>query len=128
MVTNVFSDCPTAVKKGQDCRSGEIALIKATQSSEIDRVLIWSIDRMGKSLADLAGFIEACRAAYVALNLYDDRFALIARPRMDYRNSMSPRFWRTTCDNRGGIAYYADRPLLALSLSDLAGRYRKAEG
>ena len=29
---------------------------------------------------------------------------------MDYRYSMSPRFWRTTCDNRGGIAYYADRP------------------
>jgi DNA invertase Pin-like site-specific DNA recombinase len=74
VVTNVFSDCPTAVKKCQDCRSGEIALIKAIQSSEIDRVLIWSIDRMGKSLADLVGFIEACRAAHVALNLYDERF------------------------------------------------------
>ena len=24
---------------------------------------------------------------------------------MDYRCSMSPRFWRTTCDSRGGIAY-----------------------
>ena len=32
---------------------------------------------------------------------------------MDYRCSMSPRFWRTTCDNRGGIPSCAVRLRLA---------------
>jgi hypothetical protein len=53
MVAHVFTDRPTAVKKDQDRRSGELALIEAIRSSAIDRVLVWSIDRIGKSLADL---------------------------------------------------------------------------
>jgi DNA invertase Pin-like site-specific DNA recombinase len=73
-VTSVFSDRPTAVKKGQDRRSGEMKLINSIQSGVIDRVLIWSIDRIGKSLIDLIGFIETCRSAHVALDLYDEGF------------------------------------------------------
>ena len=52
-VAHVFADRPTAVKKGQDRRSGELSLIEAIRSGAIDRVLVWSIDRIGKSLADL---------------------------------------------------------------------------
>ena len=52
-VAHVFADRPTAVKKDQDRRSGELALIEAIRSGAIDRVLVWSIDRIGKSLADL---------------------------------------------------------------------------
>jgi DNA invertase Pin-like site-specific DNA recombinase len=33
----------------------------------VDRVVIWSIDRIGRSLADLVMFMEACRTAGVAL-------------------------------------------------------------
>jgi DNA invertase Pin-like site-specific DNA recombinase len=73
-VVHVFTDCPTSVKKGQERRPGEIALIHKIQSEAIDRVLIWSIDRVGKCLGDLIGFIETCRSAHVALNLYDDSF------------------------------------------------------
>ena len=82
-VANVFTDCPTSVKKDQDRRRGELALIGAIRSEAIDRVLIWSIDRVGKCLVDLIGFIETCRSAHVALNLCDED--LIARPRVDYR-------------------------------------------
>ena len=73
-VAHVFTDGPTSVKKDQDRRPGELALIDAIRSGAIDRVLIWSIDRVGKSLIDLVGFIETCRSAHVALNLYDDSF------------------------------------------------------
>ena len=52
-VAHVFADRPTAVKKDQDRRSGELSLIEAIRSGAIDRVLVWSIDRIGKSLADL---------------------------------------------------------------------------
>jgi len=73
-VAHVFADRPTAVKKDQDRRSGELSLIEAIRSGAIDRVLVWSIDRIGKSLADLVTFMETCRSACVAVNLYDEGF------------------------------------------------------
>jgi DNA invertase Pin-like site-specific DNA recombinase len=73
-VAHVFSDRPTSVKKDRDRRLGELALISAIQSGTIDRVVLWSIDRIGKSLIDLIGFIEICRSAHIALNLYDEGF------------------------------------------------------
>ena len=73
-VAYVFTDRPTSVKKGQDRRPGELALTGAIQSGEIDRVLIWSVCRIGKSLIDLVGFIETCRSACAAVNLHDEGF------------------------------------------------------
>ena len=73
-VAHVFADRPTAVKKDQDRRSGELSLMEAIRSGAIDRVLVWSIDRIGKSLADLVTFMETCRSACVAVNLYDEGF------------------------------------------------------
>ena len=73
-VARVFADRPTAVKNCQDRRSGELALVEAIRSGAIDRVLVWSIDRIGKSLADLVRFMETCRSACVAVNLYDEGF------------------------------------------------------
>ena len=73
-VSHLFADRPTSVQKGQDRRPGESALIEAIRSGAIDRILIRSIDRIGKALADLIGFIETCRSAHVALNLHDEGF------------------------------------------------------
>ena len=89
-VAHVFADRPTAVKKGQDRRSGELALIEAIRSGAIDRVLVWSIDRIGKSLVDLVRFMEHMPRSRVCSQSGSTR-DLIARPRMDYRCSMSPR-------------------------------------
>jgi DNA invertase Pin-like site-specific DNA recombinase len=73
-VTSVFSDRPTAVRKGPDRRPGESALLNVIQSSAIDRVHIWSVCRIGKSLIDLVKFMETCRAACVAVTLHDEGF------------------------------------------------------
>jgi DNA invertase Pin-like site-specific DNA recombinase len=66
-ITHVFTDRPTTMRKHQNRRPGEIALINAIQSGGIDVVLLWSIDRIGKSLVDLVGFMETCRLHDVSL-------------------------------------------------------------
>ena len=72
-VSRVFADRPTSVQKGQDRRPGELALIDAIRSGAIDRVLIWSIDRVGKSLIDLVKFMETCRIAASIVYLHEQR-------------------------------------------------------
>src|ERR1700724_2017874 len=64
-VTQVFSDRPATVKK--DRRPGEVTLINAMRSGVINKVLVWSIDRIGRSLVDLVTFMETCRTAGVSL-------------------------------------------------------------
>lgn len=66
-VAHVFVDRPTSVRKGQDRRLGEIALLDMIRHGDLQKVLVWSIDRLGRSLVELAGFLEACRAADVSL-------------------------------------------------------------
>ena len=60
-----FTDRPTSAR-GPDRRPGEAALIDAIRNGTIDRVLIWSVCRIGKSLPDLVCFMETCRTAGVA--------------------------------------------------------------
>jgi DNA invertase Pin-like site-specific DNA recombinase len=64
-VASVFTDRPATVKK--DRRPGEVALIQAIRSGGVEKVLIFGIDRVGRSLVDLVGFMEACRTAGVSL-------------------------------------------------------------
>jgi DNA invertase Pin-like site-specific DNA recombinase len=66
-VVSVFADRPSATKVGQDRRSGEAALTHAISSGAIDKVMVWSIDRIGRSLVELIGFLETCRKAGVSL-------------------------------------------------------------
>ncbi len=70
-VAHVFADRPTAVKKDQDRRSGEQALVAAIRSGAIHRVLVWSVCRIGKSFIDLIGFMETCRSRDAELYLHE---------------------------------------------------------
>jgi DNA invertase Pin-like site-specific DNA recombinase len=65
-IERVFIDRPTTAR-GPDRRPDELALISAIRSGVIEKVLVWSIDRVGHSLTELVGFLEACRAAHVSL-------------------------------------------------------------
>ena len=69
----VFTDRPTSVRKGLDRRPGEAALLDVIRGSEIDRVCIASICRIGKTLADLVAILEACRSVGVSLWVDDQR-------------------------------------------------------
>jgi DNA invertase Pin-like site-specific DNA recombinase len=61
----VFTDRPATVKK--DRRPGEVALLDAIRSGLVDKVLLWSIDRVGRTPTDLVTFMEACRTSSVTL-------------------------------------------------------------
>ena len=65
-VSQTFTDRPTSAR-GPDRRPGEVALTDAIRSGTIDRVLIWSVCRIGKSLVDLVSFMETCRTAGVSV-------------------------------------------------------------
>ena len=62
----VYTDRPTSAR-GPDRRPGEAALIDAIRNGTVDRVMIWSVCRIGKSLIDLVSFMETCRTAGVAV-------------------------------------------------------------
>jgi DNA invertase Pin-like site-specific DNA recombinase len=66
MIGHVFIDRPTTAR-GPDRRPGESALIRAIRSGEVKRVLVSSMDRIGRSLVELVGFLETCRTAHVSL-------------------------------------------------------------
>jgi DNA invertase Pin-like site-specific DNA recombinase len=70
-VVKAFTDRPTTVRKGLDRRSGEVALLDAVRSGAIDKVLIWSVCRLGKSLTDLVAFMDMCRMAGAAVYLHE---------------------------------------------------------
>ena len=71
-VTRVFIDRPT-MKKGRDWRPGQTALIEAIRSGSVERVMLYGIDRVGRTLVELVGFVEMCRASSVALYLHEQR-------------------------------------------------------
>jgi DNA invertase Pin-like site-specific DNA recombinase len=66
-IEHVFADRPTAVKADQDRRPAEIALIDAIRTSAIDKVLIWSLCRIGKSLAEFVAFMQTCQTSSVSV-------------------------------------------------------------
>jgi DNA invertase Pin-like site-specific DNA recombinase len=70
-VSKIFVDRPMPTKKGRERRPGEDALRAAIQCGGVEKVLLWSIDRIGRSLVELVGFLEMCRAGGVGLYLHD---------------------------------------------------------
>ena len=70
-VVHAFTDRPLAVRTGSDRRPGEASLIDAIRNGTIDKVLLWSIDRIGRSLVEMIGFLEVCRTADVAFYCHE---------------------------------------------------------
>jgi DNA invertase Pin-like site-specific DNA recombinase len=66
-VAKTFIDRPTTTKKDRERRPGQIALIEAIRSGSVGKVLLYSIDRLGRSLDNLVGILEMCRAYRVEL-------------------------------------------------------------
>ena len=71
-VSQTFTDRPTSAR-GLDRRPGEAALLDAIRNGTVDRALIWSMCRIGRSLEELARFLEVCRSASVALWIDEQR-------------------------------------------------------
>ena len=72
-VSKIFSDRPTSLRKVRDQRPGEAGLLAAIRDGDVQRVLIFGIDRIGKSLVELVHFFEVCRAAGVSVYLHEQK-------------------------------------------------------
>lgn len=61
-VVETFVDQGVSGAKGRDGRPGFDALHKAVARREVDMVAAWSVDRLGRSLQDLVGFLGELHA------------------------------------------------------------------
>ncbi len=70
IVVAVFEDHGISGAKGRDKRPGYDALLKAISRREIDIAAAWSVDRLGRSLQDLVGFLSDIQAKGCDLYLH----------------------------------------------------------
>jgi len=57
-MVKVFDDAGMSGAKGRDQRPGLDAVMKAVARREVDMVAAWSVDRLGRLLIDLIGFLR----------------------------------------------------------------------
>ena len=69
-IVQVFKDRGISGAKGRDKRPQFDALCKAVTRREIDLVMAWSVDRLGRSLQDLVQFLSELHASGVDLFLH----------------------------------------------------------
>src|SRR4249920_585295 len=69
-IVHVYKDHGISGAKGKDKRPQFEALHKAAARRQFDVVMAWSVDRLGRSLQDLVGFLSEIHAAGVDLFLH----------------------------------------------------------
>jgi DNA invertase Pin-like site-specific DNA recombinase len=69
-IVHVYKDHGISGAKGRDRRPAFDALHKAAVRREFNVVMAWSVDRLGRSLQDLVGFLAQLHAAGVDLFLH----------------------------------------------------------
>jgi DNA invertase Pin-like site-specific DNA recombinase len=69
-VVEEFSDAGISGAKGRDKRPAFDKMLKAATRRDIDMVAAWSVDRLGRSLQDLLGFLGEIQGAGVDLFLH----------------------------------------------------------
>jgi DNA invertase Pin-like site-specific DNA recombinase len=69
-IVKVYSDHGISGAKGRDKRPQFDALCKAATRREFDLVMAWSVDRLGRSLQDLIGFLSELHSMKIDLYLH----------------------------------------------------------
>ena len=69
-VVATYTDEGVSGAKGRDRRPGFDKLCRAVARREVDTVMSWSVDRLGRSLQDLVGFLGELQAKGVDLYLH----------------------------------------------------------
>src|SRR6516225_7993358 len=69
-IVKVFEDAGISGRHGRDKRPGFDRLCRAVVRREFDVVAAWSVDRLGRSLQDLLGFLGELHAKSVDLYLH----------------------------------------------------------
>jgi DNA invertase Pin-like site-specific DNA recombinase len=69
-IVKVYKDHGISGAKGRDKRPAFDALCRAAARREFDMVMAWSVDRLGRSLQDLVGFLSEIHALRIDLYLH----------------------------------------------------------
>jgi DNA invertase Pin-like site-specific DNA recombinase len=69
-VTIIYEDAGISGAKGRDKRPGLDAMLKAAVRRKFDVVMAWSVDRLGRSLANLVNGLQELNGAGVDLYLH----------------------------------------------------------
>jgi DNA invertase Pin-like site-specific DNA recombinase len=69
-IVQVFADEGVSGAKGRDQRPGFDALLKAITRYEVEIVMAFAVDRLGRSLSDLVGFLSEIQARGCDLYLH----------------------------------------------------------
>jgi DNA invertase Pin-like site-specific DNA recombinase len=69
-IVQVFSDEGISGAKGRDKRPGFNGLLLGVTRKDFDLVAAWSVDRLGRSLQDLVGFLQELQAKKIDLYLH----------------------------------------------------------
>src|SRR5690348_10991541 len=72
-IIKVYKDHGISGAKGRNGRPAFDALCKAAAKREFDIVMAWSVDRLGRSLQDLVGFLSELHALRIDLFLHQQR-------------------------------------------------------
>jgi DNA invertase Pin-like site-specific DNA recombinase len=69
-IVHVYKDHGISGAKGRDKRPAFNALIRDAALRKFDMVMAWSVDRLGRSLQDLVGFLSELHALHIDLFLH----------------------------------------------------------
>jgi DNA invertase Pin-like site-specific DNA recombinase len=69
-ITRVYKDHGISGAKGRDKRPGFNALCRDATKRQFDVIMAWSVDRLGRSLQDLVGFLSELHALKIDLYLH----------------------------------------------------------
>jgi DNA invertase Pin-like site-specific DNA recombinase len=69
-VVSLYEDAGVSGAKGRDKRPGFDRLLKDATNRKVNMVAAWSVDRLGRSLQDLIGFLTELRALNCDLYLH----------------------------------------------------------
>ena len=69
-VVRIYEDAGISGAKGRDKRPGLDSIMRAVNAKRFDMVAAWSVDRLGRSLQDLVGFLGDLQSKKVDLYLH----------------------------------------------------------
>ena len=69
-IIKVYKDHGISGAKGRDKRPGFDALCRDATRRQFDLIMAWSVDRLGRSLQDLVGFLSELHALKIDLYLH----------------------------------------------------------
>jgi DNA invertase Pin-like site-specific DNA recombinase len=69
-IVKVYKDHGISGTKGRDKRAGFDALCRDATKRQFDMIMAWSVDRLGRSLQDLVGFLSEIHALKIDLYLH----------------------------------------------------------